>query len=66
MKDPIKKSIVKIAQLLFQKNLAFATGGNICLKHEDLFYITPHGMGNSKLYDINEKDILICNKDLEK
>jgi L-fuculose-phosphate aldolase len=64
MEKNLKKEIVKIAKLLFEKNLACATGGNICVKSGDVFYITPHGMGNSRIYDINEEDILICDKDL--
>ena len=62
MKEEISHKIVEIARMLFQKNLAFATGGNICVKKDEYFYVTPHGMGNFMLYRINPSDIIIIDK----
>ena len=40
-----KIKVAKIARLLFKNKLTSATGGNICFKDNELYYVTPHDMG---------------------
>lgn len=55
----IKKSICKIAKLIYLKDLSDSAGGNISVKDDYKIYITPRGIGSEYHWDIDEDSIIV-------
>lgn len=59
--DP-KKEIIKITKFIYHRRLTYATGGNILLRYDNKYYSTPTGLGRYYLFELEEKDIIVCDK----
>ncbi len=60
--DP-KREIIEITKFIYERRLTYATGGNWVLRHDNKYYCTPTGLGRYYLYELDEEDIIVCDKD---
>lgn len=58
MSDP-RQSIVEIAELIFNRFLSDAAGGNISMRHEGHIYVSPRYMGSVYHYKIKPEQISV-------
>lgn len=58
MSDP-RQSIVEIAELIFNRFLSDAAGGNISVRHEGRIYVSPRYMGSVYHYKIKPEQISV-------
>ena len=59
--DP-KKEFIKITKFIYERRLTYATGGNWALRYDNKYYCTPTGLGRYYLYELEEEDIIVCDK----
>ena len=59
--DP-KREFIKITKFIYERRLTYATGGNWALRYDNKYYCTPTGLGRYYLYELEEEDIIVCDK----
>ncbi len=58
MSDP-RQSMIEIAELIFNRFLSDAAGGNISVRHEGRIYVSPRYMGSVYHYKIKPEQISV-------
>lgn len=56
--DYIRYKTIKIGQLMFDRQLTDAGGGNISVKHNGLIYITPQQSAEKKRWQLEPDDLI--------
>jgi L-fuculose-phosphate aldolase len=63
MNENVKKQVLDIAEIVWDRRLSDVAGGNISIRHEDIVCITPRLMGYRLRWQIGENDLSIVTLD---
>ncbi len=57
--ETIEEKIIRVAQLMFERNLTDITGGNVSVREGDQIYITPRYAGSKLHWRLKPEDIVV-------
>lgn len=61
--DYIRQKVITIGQLMFDRQLTDAGGGNISVRHNGIIYVTPQQSGEVKRWQLKPDDLIALDAD---